>query len=89
MCENPDSPDVYIKRPRLTYYDGLEPLGKYILHEAHICQFLMEYSHENVPRYLGCVSKDDRITGLCFQKYAETLSGRLQDGRSVDNEKCL
>jgi serine/threonine protein kinase len=89
ICQNPHSPDVYIKQPQLTRYNESESLSKYLLQEAHICQFLMEHPHENVARYLGCVVKDHRITGLCFQKYAETLGDRLQDGRSVDNESCL
>ncbi|KAJ5803864.1 uncharacterized protein N7518_000167 [Penicillium psychrosexuale] len=49
----------------------------------------MEHPYENVTRYLGCVVKDDRVTGLCFQKHAETLGDRPRDGRSVDKESCL
>jgi serine/threonine protein kinase len=88
ICQNPDSPDVYIKQPRLTGYNGSASLGEYLLQEAHTCQFLMKHPHENVARYLGCVVKADRITGLCFQKYEETLADRLEAGHLVDNESC-
>lgn len=49
----------------------------------------MKIPHENVARYLGCVVKAGRITGLCFQKYEEILDGCLRDGRSVNQEICL
>ncbi|KXG50229.1 uncharacterized protein PGRI_061960 [Penicillium griseofulvum] len=87
ICQNPNSPDVYIKQPRLTGYNGSASLGEYLLQEAQICQFLIKHPHKNVSHYLGCVVKSDRITGLCFQKYEATLADRLEDG-SVD-ESCL
>jgi serine/threonine protein kinase len=49
----------------------------------------MENPHKNIARYLGCVVKAGRITGLCFEKYAETLDDRLQDGRFVDTDSYL
>jgi serine/threonine protein kinase len=33
--------------------------------------------------------KDGRITGLCFQRYVETLADSLDVGRSVNNKSCL
>jgi serine/threonine protein kinase len=30
-----------------------------------------------------------RITGLCFEKYAETLADRLKAGRPVDIDSCF
>lgn len=90
ICPNPESPDVYIKRPRLTGYDGSASLGENMLREAHTCEVLMRHPHGNVARYLGCVVKADRITGLCFQKYVETLQDRLEDGRrQVNSKSCL
>jgi serine/threonine protein kinase len=89
ICPEPERPDVYIKQPRLTAYDGSASLSLYLLEEARICQLLMQKPHKNVARYLGCVVKAGRITGLCFQKYAETLSNRLQARRLVDNEGCF
>lgn len=89
ICQNPDIPGVYIKQPRLTGYRGSASLSEYLLQEAHICQFLMKHPHENVARYLGCVVKAGRITGLCFEKYEETLADRLEAGHLVDNESCL
>ncbi|KAJ5442177.1 hypothetical protein N7445_005184 [Penicillium cf. griseofulvum] len=87
ICQNHDSSDVYIKQPQLTGYNGSASLSKYLLQEAHICQFLIKHPHKTLARYLGCVVKSDWITGLCFQKYEETLVDRLEDG-SVD-ESCL
>lgn len=89
ICPKPERPDVYIKQPRLAAYDGSASLSSYLLDEARICQLLIEKPHKNVARYLGCVVKADRITGLCFQKYAETLSERLKAGRLVDKERCF
>ncbi|KAJ5365320.1 hypothetical protein N7517_008206 [Penicillium concentricum] len=88
-CLDFEKPDVYIKRPRLTGYDGSASLSLYLLQEARICQILMRNPHENVAGYLGCMVKAGRITGLCFRKYAETLEDRLRDGRSVNQEVCL
>jgi serine/threonine protein kinase len=88
-CLDFENPDVYIKRPRLTGYDGSASLSLYLLQEARTCEILMSNPHENVARYLGCVVKAGRITGLCFQKYAETLGDRLREGRSVNQGICL
>ncbi|KAL3469909.1 hypothetical protein BJX99DRAFT_240409 [Aspergillus californicus] len=85
ICPDPEGPDVYIKRPRLTGYDGSASLSSYLLREARICEILKNHAHENIACYLGCVVKNSRITGLCFRKYAETLADRLRDGRSVDD----
>ena len=80
ICPEPERPDVYIKQPRLTAYDGSASLSLYLLDEARICELLIKNPHKNIALYLGCAVKADRITGLCFQKYTETLSDRLQAG---------
>lgn len=89
ICPDPEGSDVYIKQPRLTGYKGSDSLSLYLLEEARTCQVLMENSHKNIARYLGCVVKAGRITGLCFKKYAETLADRLQDRRFVDTDSYL
>ncbi|CDM29788.1 hypothetical protein CBS147339_9162 [Penicillium roqueforti] len=89
ICHDADNPDVYIKQPQLLDYDGSEFLSVLLLQEARICQVLMQNEHRNIARYLGCVVKGGRITGLCFQRYVETLAGCLEAGRSVDNKSCL
>lgn len=89
ICDDPEKPDVYIKRPRLTGYDGSASLGSLLIQEARVCQILMRNEHPNIARYLGCVANDGRVTGLCFERYSETLAERLQDGRPVDQESCF
>lgn len=89
ICPNPEGPNVFTKHPRLTGYNGSACLSLWLLQEARICELLIKNTHENVARYLGCTVKNDRITGLCFEKYEETLEDRIQDGRLVDNENCL
>lgn len=89
ICDEPEKPNVYIKRPRLTGYDGSASLSSFLLQEARICEILLRNEHPNIARYLGCVTNDGRVTGLCFEKYSETLAKRLEDGRSVDQESCF
>ena len=89
ICPNPEDPNIYIKRPRLTGYDGTAKLSSWLLQEARICELLIDNIHKNVTRYFGCTVKNDRITGLCFEKHEETLEDRIRDGRSVDNKSCL
>lgn len=60
-----------------------------MLREARILQNLRYHDHQNVARYLGCVEKNGRITGLAFQQYYETLNDRLRDGRHVDVGRCV
>ena len=34
--------------------------------------------------------EDGRVTGVCFTKYRQTLTGRVQnDPRPMDNQECL
>jgi serine/threonine protein kinase len=89
ICADPEIPGVYIKRPRLTGYNGSACLSLWLLQEARICELVVKSPHQNVAQYLGCVVENDRITGLCFEKYEETLEDRLLDGRSVNIEDCL
>lgn len=89
ICPDPESPDVYIKQPRLTGYRGSDSLSLYLLEETRTCQVLMGNPHRNIARYLGCVVKAGRITGLCFEKYAETLADRIEDRRFVDTDSCV
>ncbi|KAJ5153751.1 uncharacterized protein N7500_009190 [Penicillium coprophilum] len=91
ICPNPDRPDVYVKQPRLTSYTGSDELGLYLVQEARICQTLIENPHQNLARYLGCVVEAGRITGLCFERYTETLAERLQNTRwrSENNDSFL
>ncbi|KAL4961399.1 uncharacterized protein BDV14DRAFT_180630 [Aspergillus stella-maris] len=89
ICPDPEDPDIYIKQPRLSGYDGSAFLSLNLLQEARICEILRKSPHANVASYFGCAVNNGRITGLCFKKYAETLADRLRDGRSVDDKTCF
>ncbi|KAJ5587439.1 uncharacterized protein N7459_003204 [Penicillium hispanicum] len=71
--------DAFVKRPRLISYDriikGAQPnsIAESILAEAKVCETLMRHPHPNLATYIGCQVSGDRITGLCFVKYPQTL----------------
>lgn len=88
-CADIGRDDLYIKQPRLTGYNGTPALSSYLLQEALVCEFLKHHAHRNIAQYRGCSVTDDRITGLCYQKYAETLAERIRRGRPIDKEGCL
>lgn len=69
----PTHKDIYIKQPRLTAYNGSS-------HISAICETLINNPHPNIARYVGCIKENGRITGLCFEKYAETLTERCDRG---------
>ncbi|KAF9883276.1 hypothetical protein FE257_003796 [Aspergillus nanangensis] len=89
ICPEPENPRVHVKQPRLTGYSGSKSLSSYLLGEAQICQILVKKPHRNIARYSGCAVKNGRITGLCFEKYAETLEDRLRKGHIADNESYV
>ncbi|KAJ5346143.1 hypothetical protein N7452_004147 [Penicillium brevicompactum] len=89
ICHDAEKPGVYIKRPQLTSYDGSESLSLYMLHEARICEILMQNEHQSIARYLGCLVKGGRVAGLCFQRYVETLADRLEVGSQFNKNSCL
>ena len=89
----PPADDAFIKRPALFSYHPQTSKSKpreLLLHEAQICLILREHPQENIASYLGCVNADGFVAGLCFKKYAETLSDRLKDtNRPLDLDSCL
>ncbi|KAI4235540.1 MAG: hypothetical protein LQ349_003085 [Xanthoria aureola] len=61
-----------------------------ILHEARICEILRNNPHKNVASYLGCISADGLLKGLCFVRYSENLSDRLNHpDRPLNVSGCL
>jgi len=73
--------DCYVKRPSLLYYGDTEDrdsteLSSLLLNEAEVCEILRASPHPDIAQYLGCIVKNDRITGLCFVKYGMNLSER-------------
>ncbi|KAI1753983.1 kinase-like domain-containing protein [Xylaria castorea] len=83
----------YHKRPNLLTYQGTENshdvFPRTILIEAEACELLRKHPHPNIARYLGCVIKDGRIKGLCFDKYPVTLGKILDDGTPFNKDRCM
>jgi hypothetical protein len=59
---------IYVKRPKLSWYDDVEPGGGFLprllLEEAYTLEFLTQHPHPNIVRYHGCLVRRGRITGL-------------------------
>lgn len=107
QAPDPLPPNCYIKRPRLLSYDrihntpSVSRISERVLREAEVCEILKLHPHPNIAQYLGCQVRNGRITGICFNKYSDTLMHRVNpksrmkrafiyDGRSLKNrDGCL
>ncbi|CAK7269261.1 hypothetical protein SEPCBS119000_003479 [Sporothrix epigloea] len=92
LAPNPPPPNSYVKKPNFVNYDentSPQKIGDLILQEADICEILKKHPHPNVATYMGCVVQDDKIKGLCFARYAKTLSERLEMKTPFDKQRCL
>lgn len=83
LAQSPGS--LYVKRPSLISYYHIDRIksdriAQDVLREAQICEILRLHPHSNIAEYIGCETKDDRISGLCFTKYKESLMQRLNPG---------
>jgi len=84
--------DVFVKRSSLLHYgDSLASTStsKLVLQEAQICEFLTQFPHPNIARYLGCEVENGLITGLCFEKYGCTLYEKIKNAHTIDTAACL
>lgn len=75
----------FVKRPCLSSYStiGVSPdtsVAEELLQEVEVCEMLRRHPHPNIAVYNGCEIEEGRITGLCFQKYTESLQRRLNPG---------
>ncbi len=90
VCHEPAKYGFHVKRVRVAEYDGSPLLGQYVLHEARIAQRLRGQPHPGLGRFQGCtVGRHHEVTGLCFDKYLETLAERMRRGAVVDAEHCV
>lgn len=94
FTEAPDPlpPNSYLKQPSLLYYGDTHATledSRQILTEVEACEILRRNPHPNIAQYLGCVSRDGRIRGLCFVRYSMTLLQRLKDTTPFDKALCL
>ncbi|KAK0421582.1 kinase-like domain-containing protein [Armillaria borealis] len=87
--------DTYIKVGTIFYFHPEDPeksaIWQYMIQEAHVCETLMKYPHQNVAQYYGYVEKDGMMVGLCFKRYGQTLSDAMRIGliRREDIEHSL
>jgi serine/threonine protein kinase len=76
---NPLPSDTYVKRPSLISYDrvcqGPQParIANDLLAEVRICELMKQNPHPNIARYLGCQVTEEKIDGICFPRYGQTL----------------
>lgn len=69
--------DCFVKGPRLSSgFAGTTLAAKLMLDEAGILQSLLAAPHPNIALYHGCLVERDRIVGLVFKRYGETLDAR-------------
>ncbi|KAL2783830.1 kinase-like domain-containing protein [Aspergillus keveii] len=78
-CNYLETDEWYVKRLNLSHYDLQNPdrLKGQTIEEVKTCEYLKERPHPNIAVYHGCEVKDGKITGLCFQRYGETLMERV------------
>lgn len=75
--------NCFVKRPKLLSYDRIYhncnsmQIHERVLREAETCESLRLHPHSNVAQYLGCQVRDDRIVGICFTKYGDSLMRRV------------
>ncbi|PGH09737.1 hypothetical protein GX51_00417 [Blastomyces parvus] len=89
---DPLPPNPYIKQPSLLYLGNtsasFEP-GRQVLAEVDASEVLRSHPHPNIARYLGCVTENGRIMGLCFAKYPRNLLQRLKEPTPINRTRCL
>lgn len=61
-----------------------------IFNEAKICEILRNHPHRDIASYLGCISAHGLLKGLCYVRYEENLSHRLNHpDRPLNVSQCL
>ncbi|KGO42782.1 hypothetical protein PEX1_084530 [Penicillium expansum] len=68
--------DYYLKAPGLTDFLYSE-LEDGIQRELEVCEVLRRHPRPNIATYYGCRGENGRATGICFKRYKETLSGKV------------
>lgn len=76
---------LYMKRPNLLSYYPVDDTNKKriaeeMLQEVKVCEMFRLQSHPSIAEYLGCEVNDDKITGICFKQYRQSLQQRLNPG---------
>ncbi|CAG7944733.1 unnamed protein product [Penicillium nalgiovense] len=68
--------DCYLKAPDITDFTRPD-LDDDIQRELEVCEVLRGHPHPNIAIYYGCREENDRATGLCFKRYRDTLSRKV------------
>lgn len=98
LAPNPIPSYITVKRPKLLDYEnGYQPQRdedvprRELEREFHVAEDIGKNPHPNVVAYHGCIKHGDRLTGLCYTRYDQTLSARIQNysQKPFDIEKCL
>lgn len=80
---------MYVKRPRLVYFDiqhRRDQIALNFLEEALVCERIANSPHPNLAKYYGALVVNGRISGLCFERYEESLLDK--SGCSSNQERA-
>ncbi|KAF4445795.1 hypothetical protein F53441_10544 [Fusarium austroafricanum] len=70
----------YIKNPKIEDY--LDPtLEVRMAREIEVWETIRQNPHAGLAAYYGCVLEGGRVSGLCFARYDQTLTERVNPGR--------
>ncbi|KAF2972650.1 hypothetical protein GQX73_g939 [Xylaria multiplex] len=70
----------YLKRPDLMSLDVSPGLASPVLQELEVCELIKQRPHSNIATYYGCQSANNRVIGLCFERYLITLLAMVNPG---------
>jgi len=70
VCSNDAT---FTKTPNLSGFDGSDNLAYQVLQELKTCEAILDCPHINLATFYGCTITDNRIAGLCFKWYPESL----------------
>ena len=79
---DPPPSACYVKFASLMGSDPGDPAGisEQVLQEADTREILTDHLHPNIARHHGCRVQGNRIIGLCFDTYGQSLMGRVNPG---------
>ncbi|KAF8955117.1 kinase-like domain-containing protein [Flammula alnicola] len=80
--------EIHVKTPLngLVSYNGDPAAANSLLAEVAIYELISKNPHPNVCTYHGCIRAEDRVMGLCIQKYTCSLSDVIH-GR-IPEDQC-
>ncbi|KAI0535501.1 kinase-like domain-containing protein [Xylaria digitata] len=70
----------YLKRPNLLLFEVSPGQVNPVLQELEVCELIKQHPHSNIATYHGCQSVNNRVIGLCFERYPITLLSKVNPG---------